>query len=156
MNTFLPEADFTEVACVLDSRRLNKQIIEVKQILGAIATPSGWSAHPIVTMWRNYTPALAFYGLAMCAGYDARFGYQHSLQPFFEHRLLSADIVMPNWLVAPLIESHRAALVYKQPAHYKRFYPSTTAKLDYIWWHPDLGYYKGQLSQPETIRTIKL
>lgn len=155
MNTFLPEADFAESAAILDSLRLNKQIVETKQILDAINGAEAWAHHPIVTMWRNYVPALLYYGLTMAVEFDRRAGYQHKFQPLFEHQLLAADIVLPCWLCTLVTDSHKAALVYKRPAHYRRFYPDIPPALDYVWWHPEIGYYRGQLSQPETIRLIR-
>src|SRR4051794_41705392 len=66
MQTFLPVADFTDSARLLDSPRLGKQRVETPQILRAIELPDyGWANHPAVLMWRGRTPALVAYGLAM-------------------------------------------------------------------------------------------
>jgi hypothetical protein len=66
MQTFLPVADFTDSARLLDSPRLGKQRVETLQILRAIELPDyGWANHPAVLMWRGRTPALVAYGLAM-------------------------------------------------------------------------------------------
>lgn len=51
-----------ETAQVLDKRRLNKQIIECKQILAAIQGDSkAWFNHPIVHMYKNHEKWLRVY-----------------------------------------------------------------------------------------------
>src|SRR4029079_1144846 len=73
MQTFLPVADFTDSARLLDSPRLGKQRVETLQILRAIELPDyGWANHPAVLMWRGRTPALVAYGLAMAAVWQER------------------------------------------------------------------------------------
>jgi len=67
VQTFLPYIDFDECASVLDSRRLNKQLLEGRQILNSLAGISkGWRNHPAVKMWAgselvlyNYLNAIA-------------------------------------------------------------------------------------------------
>src|SRR3954464_13032787 len=57
MQTFLPVADFTDSARLLDSPRLGKQRVETLQILRAIELPDyGWANHPAVLMWRGGAP----------------------------------------------------------------------------------------------------
>src|SRR3712207_9547123 len=54
MQTFLPVADFTETARLLDNPRLGKQRVECLQVLRALELPDyGWANHPVVTMWRG-------------------------------------------------------------------------------------------------------
>ena len=49
-------------AQILDKRRLNKQIIECKQILDAIrGEGKGWFNHPIVKMYKNHDKWLQIY-----------------------------------------------------------------------------------------------
>lgn len=51
-----------ETAQSLDKRRLNKQIIECKQILDALyGTGKGWFNHPIVKMYKGYEKWLCAY-----------------------------------------------------------------------------------------------
>src|SRR4051794_41209383 len=81
MQTFLPVADFTDSARLLDSPRLGKQRVETLQILRAIELPDyGWANHPAVLMWRGRTPALVAYGLAMASVWRGR-GVAHSTPP---------------------------------------------------------------------------
>ena len=75
MQTFLPYKDFAEVADSLDSKRLNKQILECYQILNVLSNPSptaGWRNHPAVKMWRGYEFSLYKYAMTMVSEADAR------------------------------------------------------------------------------------
>jgi hypothetical protein len=72
MQTFVPIAstDYSDIAKVLDNKRLLKQALEGWQILmvleklnpeGQFREPKGWVNHPAVKMWRGHTPALYRY-----------------------------------------------------------------------------------------------
>lgn len=68
MQTFLPSTDPHLVARILDSKRLNKQILEGYQILNVLSGMSkgnGWKNHPAVLMWRGFEQGLWFYIQAM-------------------------------------------------------------------------------------------
>ena len=55
MQIFLPYKNPFDVAKCLDNRRLNKQIIECRQILAAIdGTSKAWSHHPVVLMYAHH------------------------------------------------------------------------------------------------------
>lgn len=93
MQTFLPFPALSRCAYVLDNQRLQKQRVEVLQILNVLTTalgarlkpghlvavPShdapprpGWSTHPAVLMWRDNPFALCEYALAICNECEAR------------------------------------------------------------------------------------
>lgn len=62
MQVFLPYKDTFKTAIVLDNRRLNKQIIEINQILNAIYGHSnGWKNHPVTKMYSNNTLFLEYF-----------------------------------------------------------------------------------------------
>ncbi len=64
MQTFVPWPDFNESASVLDNKRLNKQLLEGRQIYGILVSgrrSGAWVNHPAVKMWRNYDMALFEY-----------------------------------------------------------------------------------------------
>ena len=68
MQTFLPSSNFTTAAHMLDSKRLNKQILEAYQILNVLSGQSptgGWRNHPAVKMWRGHEMVLLEYIYAM-------------------------------------------------------------------------------------------
>lgn len=50
-----------ETAMALDSRRLNKQIIECQQILDALNGAKAWSNHPCVLQYRGHEKWLKHY-----------------------------------------------------------------------------------------------
>lgn len=145
MQTFLPLADFTATAHVLDDRRLGKQRVEVLQILRALyRVPYGWKNHPAVLMWRGYERALVCYGLVICREWCSR-GHADSCaakiltelqqvtgQPLDEHELC-ASLTLPPWFGDERLHaSHRAALLRKDPDWYgSRF--SEELELPYYW-----------------------
>ena len=68
MQTFLPSSSFNQSAQMLDSKRLNKQILECYQILNVLSGKSptgGWRNHPAVLMWKGYERGLWQYVQAM-------------------------------------------------------------------------------------------
>lgn len=61
MQVFIIENPYY-TACYLDPKRLNKQIVECKQILSAISGESkGWVNHPVTKMYRLHEAWLALY-----------------------------------------------------------------------------------------------
>ena len=96
MQVFLIGTPF-ETANELDSRRLNKQIIECKQILYAINRNSGaWANHPIVDMYKFHVDFLEYYLKTLELYRDGRLGESVKVSeiammcrpPFFEQGYL--------------------------------------------------------------------
>jgi hypothetical protein len=133
MQTFLPYADFIDSAYVLDRQRLGKQRVEVKQIFNALEGNSkGWTNHPATRMWRGFEPALALYGVTMCAMWADR-GYVDNLLPFFALRL-QVDAHMPPWMGDPdFHRAHQSNLIRKDPVHYGPLWPEVPDDLPYLW-----------------------
>lgn len=133
MQTFLPVPDFINSAYVLDRSRLGKQRVETKQIINALeGNSTGWVNHPAVRMWRGYEPALALYGVVMCAMWAER-GYVDNLLPFFALRLRE-EAPMPPWFGDPEFHrSHQSNLVRKMPEHYGPIFPGVPDDLPYVW-----------------------
>jgi hypothetical protein len=127
MQTFLPHKSFRQSVQVLDNRRLQKQIVEAKQIYDAITDKrNGWRHHPAVQMWLGYPSALIMYG---CSAYQE---WQRRLKAGRRGGKLShksgeqlADIYLmldlreqfmsyPSWLGDEAFHrSHRRALLWK-------------------------------------------
>ncbi len=144
MQTFLPYADFSASAAVLDNARLGKQRVETLQILRALELPDyGWRNHPAVRMWRARTPALVVYGLACVRQWCERgFGDSTADQiAEFSPQFRTADQselarhgLLPTWLGDERVHlSHRSRLVAKDPDFYQRLFPDAPAGLDYFW-----------------------
>lgn len=137
MQTFLPYVDFKHCARVLDRQRLGKQRVECKQILDALHGRSkGWASHPAVLMWRGYERALLDYAFATTFEWAHR-GYEDNMRAILNGcymALISAPYRRPQWLGDQRVHgSHRAALLYKMPEHYRQFRWKDEAKLNYFW-----------------------
>jgi len=122
VNTFLPYADFKQVAQSLDDRRLGKQRVEALQILRAnLGLTVGWRNHPAAVMWRGHEGMLAKYAITICDEWVRR-GYtdntkQQVIELMKQHKL--KPIKKPWWLgVAQFHESHQSNLKRKLPEHY--------------------------------------
>lgn len=133
MQTFLPYPNFLDSALALDRKRLGKQRVEAWQILNALdGKTKGWINHPATRMWRGYEPALALYGVTICAVW-CEYGYADSLLERFAPRL-AADIETPPWIGdEALHRSHQSNLVRKDPAHYGPLFPGVPDDLEYVW-----------------------
>ncbi|SFO66381.1 MULTISPECIES: MSMEG_6728 family protein [Actinomadura] len=148
MQTFLPYADFTATADVLDPRRLGKQRVETIQVLRALTVPGyGWRHHPAARMWTGYEEALVRYGLEIC---DRWCGLGHgdtcagTLVADLSERTgvrrprdqdgLAVAGDLPPWLGDPAFHrSHRSALVRKDPVFYRSRFPDVPDDLPYVW-----------------------
>lgn len=148
MQTFLPYPDFDATARVLDQRRLGKQRVEAIQVLRALTVPGyGWRHHPAATMWAGYEEALVRYALAVCEVWCA-VGHADTCAATLRADLatgtgltvvrsqadLDAEGELPPWLGEPdFHRSHRAALVRKDPDHYRPYFPDVPDDLPYVW-----------------------
>ena len=145
MQTFLPYPCFRCSARVLDDRRLGKQRVETLQVLRGLTIPTyGWRHHPAVKMWAGHVEALASYGVTVSRVWSLR-GYADTclasitaeaggeVRPQTE---LAAAGALPSWLGDPdFHRAHQSALVRKDPAHYRRFFPDVPDDLPYVWPH---------------------
>lgn len=133
MQTFLPYKSFIQSAKVLDSKRLNKQILEGYQILKVLNSPdprAAWRNHPAAKMWEGHETSLYHYVLVMVAEADLRgIKTDKNLHNINELR----KVTYPNWgmeepewynnddKVNRITESHRANLYRKDPEFYFEF-----------------------------------
>jgi hypothetical protein len=138
MQTFLPYPDFHASARVLDYRRLGKQRVEARQILGVLRSDAGvpnrpkfrgpWRNHPAVLMWYGYENALIHYGNIMIREWVAR-GYKNTMDIL--------DVVrpkMPPWLYyEPFHASHRGNLLRKNREWYGQFGWTERDDIPYVW-----------------------
>jgi hypothetical protein len=148
MQTFLPYPGFTDSARVLDARRLGKQRVETIQVLRALTVPGyGWRHHPAAGMWAGYEEALVRYGLEVCTLW-CEMGRADTCATTMVDDLTQAvglrsvrsqvDLTeageIPPWLGEKAFHlSHMAALVRKDPEHYRRFFPDVPDNLPYVW-----------------------
>ena len=130
MQTFVPYTDMYESAAVLDNKRLNKQLLEGRQIYSILSsgrTKGGWVRHPAVLMWKGYDNALFEYLIAIKYECDERSISTEknwdAIQEMYDWNWDRGDnIVMPPWWGDERIhESHRNNLYVKDPEYYAEF-----------------------------------
>lgn len=146
MQTFVPFANLALSAHVLDSKRLNKQLLEGRQIYGILASnkrTGAWVNHPAVKMWRNYDTGLYAYLRAIKDECVTR-GIQTeknwtAIEQMHESNWHRGDkIVMPAWWGDDRVhESHKFNLHRKDTEHYHHFYDASNYvccdKCNYFW-----------------------
>lgn len=154
MQTFLPYADFSASAAVLDQSRLGKQRVEALQVLRALVIPDyGWRSHPAVRMWMGHVPALVQYGLAMADEWTGRGNTDATRHKILEfaplvegHGTLAhpttanddgAAVVLPPWLGDPAFHrAHQSNLIRKDAAFYAPRFKDVADDLPYLWPEP--------------------
>lgn len=115
MQIFVPHPEPYLVAQCLDRRRLNKQIIECKQILAAIdGTSKAWANHPVVRMYRPYRDWLQYYMLCLMA-------YMEGDTQCFYQTNYEACCIRPPFLTEEFCAQHKRRLYTKDPDHYQQF-----------------------------------
>jgi len=143
MQTFVPlTTKFSDIAQVLDNKRLNKQALEGWQILmvltrlnpdGSQRVVKGWANHPAVKMWEGHEKALALYATTMCDEWLRR-GYNSTMIPKIQGTLtralelgrISDELTFPYWLedkdtYEQIASTHRIALLRKEYEWYSQF-----------------------------------
>ena len=146
MQTFVPYADFDESASVLDSKRLNKQLLEGRQIYQIIATrrtSGGWVNHPAVKMWRNHDNALFQYLTCIVNECNVRNiktenNWNTIITMHYNNVNRGDEVIMPQWLGDERIhQSHRNNLYRKDPEYYAQFsydeFVSCCPSCNYFW-----------------------
>lgn len=140
MQTFLPYKDYERVAKVLDSKRLNKQILECYQILNVLSNPSptaGWRNHPAVKMWRGHEFALWDYvNMMILEALNRGIKVDKNLDNITRLRHengLSWGMGKPKWMYSKDIlkrvtTTHKANLFKKQPEAYPQFLKALSSK----------------------------
>lgn len=133
MQTFLPSKNFDTSAQMLDSKRLNKQILEGYQILNVLSNDdprAGWRNHPAVKMWKNHEHILYIYVLSMVAEANKR-GIKtdknvENLNILRERAGKEWGSDLPEWyrdekIMRKVTTTHRANLFVKDSMLYAQF-----------------------------------
>lgn len=120
MQVFVPYVEPYFVAQSLDKRRLNKQVLEGRQIIKAITGESdAWKNHPVVKMYREHVVWLMFYTMCLDA---YRKGH---LKEAMRYNTM-AYIYTPSFLHGMVVAHHRARLYTKDPEYYRKVWPHFT------------------------------
>lgn len=130
MQVFVPYDSPYRVATCLDARRLNKQIIECRQILAAIRGESNaWMNHPCVRMYRDHAEWLEYYMNCLECYADA-----YRLEKLNEDSdadevynlakgwSIKADAITPPFLTDEFCKHHQCRLFTKDPEWYRDFF----------------------------------
>ena len=133
MQTFLPQSDYNVSATILDSKRLNKQILEGYQILNVLSGRSktgGWRNHPAVLMWKGYERGLWQYIQAMVAEAKSRGikteNNEANLNNLKDQCWKDWGEEVPDYFqdsnkMLRIVTTHRANLFKKDPLYYVSF-----------------------------------
>lgn len=126
MQVFVPHTNFKKIAKILDSRRLNKQIVECMQIIEIInGKESKWKNHPAILSWRFNVGALINYTSELIEEMKVR-GYKWEN---YQEKLLTlkcskypTNFDLPIWWGDEDIHSsHRSRLVQKGVESYFKY-----------------------------------
>lgn len=128
MQVFVPFSKPMACAMVLDSRRLNKQVIECRQILAAIrGEKSAWAHHPCVLMYSNHVEWLENYMKCLDCVREARNVHHEDadegveLLDLAEEWSAQANKNTPPFLTEEFCEQHRRRLYTKNEEVYSQF-----------------------------------
>lgn len=163
MQIFSPYSDFTQIADCLDAKRLNKQKVEIYQILnclsiGPFQKPNGdkwislsveqyqpfdsfhrktpWYNHPAVKLAKNYEMFFIEYGLTI-ANKCLEKGWKDTLIPkisSFKEIFKNNDKVPFYWGDEKYHLSHKSKLIFKNPEHYRPIFGfDLPSDLEYYW-----------------------
>lgn len=137
MQTFLPHGDYEASAQSLDSKRLNKQILEGYQILKVLsgASPTGgWRNHPAVLMWKNAEWELVNYIDHMVYEADLRgiktINNKRNIRELAANYRQKWSKSQPFWIednttLMRMTTTHKVSLFNKDPLQYASFQPAT-------------------------------
>ena len=132
-----------ETAMALDSRRLNKQIIECTQILKALSGETkAWANHPVTKMYKDYQEWLKLYMHCLNA---------YRLNNISAAKYLSnyADTMRPQFHCQEYFNQMKRRLYTKNNEHYKQW--KTLGESDVNWYYVD-----GQWKHYKNGKVIKL
>lgn len=146
MQTFVPFPDLVMSAQALDSKRLNKQLLEGRQIYGILTSgkrTGAWVNHPAVKMWRNYDNGLYAYLEAVkdeCVlrGIQTQKNWEAITELHEWNWNRGSNTVMPTWWNDERVhESHRNNLYVKDSEYYHDFYDAKRVtccdRCNYFW-----------------------
>jgi hypothetical protein len=144
MQTFLPYVyNFDLSAKALDNKRLNKQLLEGRQIYAALlGRTKGWVNHPATRMWRNHENMLYKYLYAIMRECKRR-GIAteknwSAIEELHESNWNRGEgLTVPTWMVDESIANkieitHRGNLYNKDPEYYFEFYRESKKFHNYV------------------------
>lgn len=140
MQVFTPYPKPILTAMCLDGRRLNKQLIECRQILDAIdGKGKGWFNHPVVKTYKPYIQWLCYYMQCLeCYMHYIKISDMRERVSWLNQSIIcskQADIIRPPFLTEDFCNQHKRRLFTKNPEHYREFAEYGTS--DENWYYVD-------------------
>jgi len=146
MQTFLPYADFSMSAKVLDRQRLGKQRVECLQLLKVLkqgptqtdGKKTPWYHHPAAQMWKGYETGLMLYLYEICSEWSRR-GYKDTcwvkaIEVGFRPPNTGQPFLIPDWIGSESFhKSHQSNLLRKNEEHYGQYFLGVPNDLPYVW-----------------------
>lgn len=132
-----------ETAMALDSRRLNKQIIECGQILDALNGAKAWSNHPCVLQYWKHQEWLKqyMYCLQNYADYkNPQCGSFH--RDYAELYSANANFMRPIWHTQEYYDQMKRRLYTKDKEHYKQWAHLGESDVNWYWSHEKQEFIK--------------
>jgi hypothetical protein len=146
IQTFVPFTNNAQSAAALDNKRLNKQLLEGRQIYKILASgqsSGAWVNHPAVKMWRGYENALFKYLNAIkdeCVrrGISTEKNWNALTEMHEWNWNRGNNVVMPPWWGDKRVhQSHKNNLYRKDSNHYAEFsndeFISCCDRCNYFW-----------------------
>lgn len=140
MQTFLPYKEVFKTAKCLDPRRLNKQIIECKQIFDAIdGTGKGWFNHPIVKMYKGQSAFVQLYMTVLQLYATDERGKSKEIGDTMAE--LEAG---PSFITNDYCDQMKRRLYTKDPIYYAQFAEFGTSNVNWYYVDGEWVYYKNR------------
>ena len=125
-----------ETAEALDAKRLNKQIIENKQIMDAIiGTGKGWFNHPVVKSYNKHLNWLQHYNLCL-------FWYRQGNKQMAKEMSDKAVEHKPNFHTEEYLNNMKRRLYTKNKQHYKQWSELGESNCNWYWSEEEKNFVK--------------
>lgn len=135
MNVFIIGTPL-ETAQKLDKRRLNKQIIECKQIIKAIAGDTkAWANHPVTKMYSRHVLWLRNYMMCLDA-------YRNGDKGTADVYDMCCHLMTPSFHCQEYFDQMKRRLYTKDPVHYAEFADLGTSDVNWYVVDGQWKYYK--------------
>lgn len=135
MNVFVVGSPFETAQC-LDKRRLNKQIIECKQILKAINGESkAWANHPATLQYVNHVEWLKLYMHCLNA-------YHKNMLDAAKHLSNYADTMKPHFHTEEYLTQMKRRLYTKDNSHYSQWKDLAESDVNMYYVNNEWRYYR--------------
>lgn len=135
MNVFIVGTPI-QTALALDMRRLNKQIIECKQILKAInGETKAWANHPATLQYKDYTIWLKYYTLCLEDFKNGNIQRAHYWNGI-------ADMLTPEWHTEEYYSHMKRRLYTKDKVHYAQWRNLGESDVNMYYVNGEWKYYR--------------